>query len=198
MGLNRRLKFEPDEDELDVLREKNAKFQRENETLQKQVEAMQKEVKGSQENPKSEKPPLQPRKSSIFLIIAALLVVARVVLFGVVEAWGTRASDVGMGTSAVLGLGMVGMILEWLAEEWRTEGWNSAGAVIFLAVGIMACIAILNPVFLETGKPGPVQHPVTAAAALIACFLLAASPVFRWIMGFLLVLVTDPWRAFQR
>jgi hypothetical protein len=194
MALNRKLDFGPQEDELDVLREKCAKLQLEKDALQKQIKALQEK----QKVPKPARPARPPKKSSIFLIIASLLLAARLVIYIVVEAWGKRANDLGMGISAVVGFTLVCMILLWVIHDFMAEGWIVAGSLTFLLVAILTCCSIFDPVLLETGNPGPVQHPAIACVALISSFLFAASPAFRWIMGWLLVFVTEPRRAFQR
>jgi hypothetical protein len=154
-------------------------------------------VKASQEKLKP-KPPRQPKKSSIFLILAAFIVAARLVLYSVVEAWGTRANNIGLGLSAVLGVAALCMIVLWALNDQMTEGWIVAGTSIFLLVAILICASVFDPVLLETGKPGPVQRPVIAAVALISCLLFAATGMTRWLMGLLLILVTDPRKVFQR
>jgi len=194
MGVNRKLDFGPGEDELDFQRDKCAKLQLEKDALQKQIKALQEK----QKVPKPVKPARPPKKSSIFLIIASLLLAARLVLYIVVEAWGTRASDLGMGVSVVVGCAVVCMILLWVIYDFMAEGWIVAGSLTFLLVAILTCCSIFDPVLLETGNPGPVQHPVIACTALISSLLFAASHAFRWIMGWLLVFVTEPRRAFQR
>jgi peptidoglycan/LPS O-acetylase OafA/YrhL len=191
MALNRKFNLGPDEDELDALREKHAVLQREKEALQKQVKALQEKLKA----PKPQKP---PKRSSIFLILAAFMVIARLVLYIVVEDWGTRASNIGLGLSGILGFAVLCMIIFWAFNDQRTDGWIVAGASIFLLVAILICASIFDPVLMETGEPGPVQRPVIAAAALISCLLFAATGMTRWIMGWLLLLVSDPKRIFQR
>jgi hypothetical protein len=196
MALNQKLKFGPEDDELSVVREENAKLKLEKEALQKQIKALQEKPKV----PKPPKPPVQSKKSSIFLIIAALLVAARTVLFVVVEAWGTRATQLGVALNAIFGFAVLCMILLWIIYDFMVEKWIVAGSLIFLIVVILSCGACFDPILLETGQPGPVQHPVIAASGLIVSFLFAASHAFRWIMAWLLLFVTEPKRAlrFQR
>jgi peptidoglycan/LPS O-acetylase OafA/YrhL len=191
MALNRKVDFGREEDELEVLRDKYLMLEREKESLQKQVKALQ-------EKQKAPKAPRQPKKSSIFLIIAALLVAARLVLFIVVEAWGQRASNLSPGLSAGFGFTVICMILIWSFHDWRADGWTVAGSLIFLFVAILVCVSTYDPVLLETGALGPVQRPVVGALALISSLLFAATRTFRWIMGWLLVFVTDPKGAFKR
>jgi hypothetical protein len=194
MALKNKLDFGPDEDAFEVLRERYARLQLENDALQKQVKALQEK----QKPPKPTKPPTpprQPKKSSIFLIIASLLVGARTVLFAVVEAWGQRSSELGVWLSGSFGVAVLFMILLWVIYDFMAEGWIVAGSLTFLIVATLSCCAVFDPVLLETGVAGPVQHPVIAATALITSFLFAASHAFRWIMSWLLLFVTDPRRA---
>jgi peptidoglycan/LPS O-acetylase OafA/YrhL len=190
MALNRKLDFGPQEDELDVLREKCAKLQLEKDALQKQVKALLEKPKPA----KPAKPARPPKKSSIFLIIAALLVAARLLLFVVVEK--SRPTDLGVALNWAFGSAAAGMLLVWFYHDMQTEGWLVAGPLIFLAVTILICAAVFDPVLLQTGEPGPVQHPVIAAAALIACLLSAASRLICLIMAWLLIFVTNPGKAF--
>lgn len=192
MALNRKLDFGPQEDELDSLREKCAKLQLERDALQKQVKALQDKPKV----PRPAKPPAQPKQSSIFLIIAALLIAARLLLYVVVE--GSRPTDLGACLCWVFGLAVAGMIIVWFLHEIETEGWLVAGPFIFLTVTILICAAIFDPVLLQTGDPGPMEHPLIAAAALIFCLLFAASRVICLVIAWLLVFVTNPGKAFNR
>jgi hypothetical protein len=191
MALNRKFNVSPDDDELDALRERYALLQREKEALQKQVKALQ-------EKPRAPKPQKQPKRSSIFLILAAFMVSARLILYIVVENWGARASVIGLGLSAFFGFAVLCVLVLWAFSDRLTDGWIVVGTAIFLLVAILICGSIFDPVLLETGVAGPVQKPVTAAAALISCFLFAASGMTRWVMGFLLLFVTDPRKVFRR
>jgi hypothetical protein len=192
MALNKKLDFGPDEDAFEVLQEKYAKLQLECEAPQKQIKALQEKQKGA----KPPRPPRQPKKSSIFLIIAALLLAARTALFIVVEAAGRRSPELGWVLNEAFGGAVILMILLWVIYDVMAEGWIVAGSLTFLIVATLSCCAYFDPGLVENGVPGPVQHPIVAAAALIASFLFAASHAFRWIMSWLLLLVTDPARAF--
>jgi hypothetical protein len=190
MALNRKLDFGPGEDELAVQRDKCAKQQLEIEALQKLIKALKEKAKA----PRPPRPAIHPKGSSIFLIIAALLVAARLLLFEVVEK--SRPTDLGVALNWAFGSAVAGMLLVWFYHDMQTEGWLVAGPLIFLAVTILICAAVFDPVLLQTGEPGPVQHPVIAAAALIACLLSAASRMICLIMAWLLIFVTDPRKAF--
>jgi hypothetical protein len=191
MALNRKFNLGPDEDELDALREKYALLQREKEALQKQVKALQ-------EKSKAIKPQKPPKRSSIFLIIAAFLVAARLTLYIVIESWGARATDLGQYVSVVFGIAVLGAILLWGINDYAAEGWIVAGTSIFLVVAILVCASIFDPVLLETGEPGRVQRPVIAATALIVCLFFAASNMPRLVLGWLLIFVSDPKGALKR
>jgi hypothetical protein len=192
MGVNRRLDFGPGEDELDFQRDKCAKQQLEIEALQKQIKALKEKAKA----PRPARPTIHPKGSSIFLIIAALLVAARLLLFVVVEK--SRPTGLGVALSWAFGSAAAGMLVVWFYHDMQTEGWLVAGPLIFLAVTILICAAVFDPVLLQTGEPGPVQHPVIAAAALIACLLSAASRLIYLVMAWLLIFVTKPREAFKR
>jgi branched-subunit amino acid transport protein AzlD len=192
MGLNRKLDFGPGEDELDFQRDKCAKQQLEIEALQKQIKALKEKSKA----PRPLRPTVPPKKSSIFLIIAALLVAARLLLFVVVEK--SRPTDLGVALNWTFGSAVAGMLVVWFYHDMQTEGWLVAGPLIFLAVTIMICAAVFDPVLVQTGEPGPLQQPVIAAAALIACLLFAASRLICLVLAWLLIFVTDPGKAFNR
>jgi hypothetical protein len=187
MATNNRWKFSPEEDEFEALRERHAKLQAEYELLKKQNKA-------PQERPRPSKPAAPPKRSSIFLIIAALLVAARVVLYLVVEHAGTRDTLLGYGVSAVFGFAGFCMIVAWAIDDYAVEGWITAGAAIFLVVEILISVSILDPNLLENGQPGPVQHPLPAAAVMISSLLFAATRTFRLIIGGLLLLISSPLR----
>src|ERR1700677_2502773 len=104
MALNRKLDFGTQEDELDVLREKCAKLQLDKDALQKPIQALQEK----QEVPKPAKPSRPPKKSSIFLSIAALLLGARVLLYIAVER--AQPTDLGVCLCWVFGLAIAGML----------------------------------------------------------------------------------------
>jgi branched-subunit amino acid transport protein AzlD len=192
MALNRKLDFGPQEDELDVLREKCAKHQLEKEAFQKQIKALQDRLK----LPKAPRPSVQPKKSSIFLVIAALLVAARVLLFIVVEK--SRPTDLGGCVNWVFGSAIALMLAVWFYHDTKTERWLVAGPLIWLAATILISVSIFDPVLVQTGEFGPVQHPLIAAAALFACLLSAASRVMYLVMAWLLLFVTDPRKALTR
>jgi hypothetical protein len=117
MALNRKLNFGPDEDEREVLRGKHAQLwkdfgnlkvqyeelekqsadlKREKVNIHRQRNLLQEKIQTLEERAKAAPAPSPvPRKSSIFLIIAAILVGARLLLYKVIEGWGTRAVDLG-------------------------------------------------------------------------------------------------------
>src|SRR5271163_2663193 len=97
MALNRKLDFGPGEDELAVQRDKCAKQQLEIEALQKLIKALKEKAKA----PRPPRPAIHPKGSSIFLIIAALLVAARLLLFEVVEK--SRPTDLGVALNWAFG-----------------------------------------------------------------------------------------------
>jgi hypothetical protein len=183
MAFPKKYDIEPDKDELSEVRETYTKQRAEKEALQKQTKPQE---------------PLNAKLSSIFLIIAALLVFARLVLFIVVEQWGTHFGDAGDFISVIVAIVVGLMVLKWLDEEWKTEGLTVAGSAIFLSASFVAWLGLFEPSLLGTADIGPLLHPVRAAAMLIICFLLAATPIFRWLMAFLLVFVTNPRRAFEK
>jgi hypothetical protein len=220
MALNRKLNFGPDEDELDVLRGKHAQLwkdfgnmkiqseelekqyadlKREKANIQNQKNRLQEKVRMLEEKAKADPtPPAVPRKSSIFLIIAAILVGARLLLYKVIEGWGTRAVDLGNALTMIFGVAVLVMILAWVLHESNSVGWLVAPNCVFLFVAILICAEIFDPNLLETGKcDGPVQHPGTAAAVLIFCLLFAATRLSFLAMGWLLLFVTDPRRYFK-
>lgn len=186
---NKKLDFGPQEDELDLLREKYAK---ETEAFQKQIKALQEKLK----TPRPPKAAHPPKKSSIFLILASMLDAARVLLFIVIEK--SRPTDLGTCLNWVFGPAIGIMLVVWFYHDTQTERWLVAGPLIVLAITILICVSLFDPVLVQTGELGPVQHPLIAAAALFASLLFAASRVIYLVMAWLLLFVTDPRKAFNR
>jgi hypothetical protein len=150
------------------------------------------------EKPQPNNPPALPRKSAIFMLIAAMLVVARVTIYGVVEQWGRRMQDLGAALTWGTGVAILLILLIWTIYECQHYGWLVVPGLIFLASSLLICASIYDPVLLDTGVPGKVTHPLWAAFGLTLTFLIAATPFLFRAMGFCLLLVTDPGRFIKK
>jgi hypothetical protein len=197
MAGNPKWKFDPAEDEVNVLRSKCEKLMTENDKLKVEGQAFQKQITALKAR-HSQSKPVERKGSSIFLIIGALDVASRLLIYAVVEQMGTRAHLAGLGIWAVSGYVLLLMLILWAVNNFKEERWITAGTTIFLLIGILISVSIFDPHLLEDGQPGPVQHPVLAACLLIACLLIAATRLMFVVMGWLFMVLTDPLEGGQK
>jgi hypothetical protein len=174
--------IDPEENELNLLRQECAKLRAQRQELQEKLD--------QKAQTKQEKPEKSEKRSSIFLIVAALIVAARLVIFIVVEQWGAQAKglDFSISVGAIF-FGVVAVI-HWMGADYEEEGIILGGRVVFLAVQTLIAISILNPKIMSDADAGPPVHPVLASVFLIASLLLAATRLCFVIMRWLLKLVS--------
>jgi len=194
MPVNKEFQFDPEDDELSLLRQKFANVMGEKEALQKQVTALLERAKTSP----APKPAPTPNKSTIFLIIAALEVLARLALFIVVEDWGNRANDLGVLVTTFGSIALLATVAGWANYEAQTVGWLVVPNCIFLLVATLICTSVFDPIVFENGKElGTVHDPVIAATAFILCLLFAATRLLFFAVWWLLSFITDPRKVFK-
>ena len=216
MATNTKFKFDPADqgDELGALRVKFSKLQTKYDRLEVENDVLKVRLEEAKKGP-----PPKPKLSSIFLVIAAMLTAARLILLWLVEQWGMRDQAFGVGAWAVFGVVGGIMLIAWTFSDFGEDQWITAGSAIFLAVMIVISISIYDPHLLEDwtltpistviaeegGRGGAVligssihggipQHPIAAAITLIASLLFAATPTFGLIVGALFLLVSKAFR----
>ena len=92
--------------------------------------------------------------------------------------------------------GSAGRLQSWGIHEAQSVGWLVAPNLMVVSACIAA--AIFDPVLLETGTAGKIQHPVIAATFLILSLLFAATRLSFLAIGWLPLFVTDPRRYFKK
>ena len=131
--------------------------------------------------------------AGLFLVLAACLVVGRLVLYQFVEDAGSSAHIEGLISDVLFAAGSGVLLLSWVKSEWQEIRWLAVPKFVFVFVMLLICASTESGGALLDGDiSAPAVHPIIAGLMAIATLLLAASPLFVYLAGFVFAFVNDP------
>jgi hypothetical protein len=192
-GRNNQKVREPDEEQLDF-NEDLDRLQEENERLRNKAENLKRAAdEVTRENDElrqqaggAENAPI-PNAAGVLLLIVAISLAGRLVLYVFVEDYGRKAQTEGLASNVVFGAGAVVMLIAWVYAEWQTVQWLMIPKMVL----VLVTLAIAGQA-IRNGSP-----PLYVGLAAIGALLFGASPFFIWLLRSMMHFLNDPigfWR----
>lgn len=112
-----------------------------------------------------------------YLIILAVVIAGRMVIYAYIEKWGQVAQSVGLGMTVLFGAGALAALYKWLVEGWKAIAYHMIPkCVIVVTASLFASSIFSNGGVWEGTLEDPEGHPVRAVIYIVLALLFAASP----------------------
>lgn len=137
-------------------------------------------------------PDYEPRGGALedpgaaLLIIAVIVIIARLCVYVWAENWGAKHHLLGT-VSNITFIGLLSIMLcGWASVEWKLLRWLMIPNVSLILVAILICFSKISE--------SKVFHPVPLALIMIAALIIAASPLFLWLVRTIVQFLNDPFK----
>jgi hypothetical protein len=135
--------------------------------------------------------PTGPPDPGKLLLVIIFVIWGRLAHYAFVEDWGSKGADGGRLLNGVAILLVIVLFFVWMRMEWSRSRWLMLPSALLVLVATKICLTAMN--FGADGyKDFLPSHPVWIAMGASAALMVAASPLFKFLMHHVMEFLTDP------